>query len=378
MVEDNKSIDFWLLFVTLALAGIGLVMVYSSSMYLSLEKIGSGSFYFKKQAVHIIIGIAVMMFLTRIHYRSYAVIGPVVLGFGYLLLIWLLVQNHLRGDDINRWLRLGWISFQPSEPMKVFLIIFLASSVAGMGDKIRDFKHGFLPLVVVIALTFCLVFLQPDLGIAGILLVSGLSVMFFGKAKLLHFLMIAAPACITIVLLVKNVAYMNKRWLDYVGTEVPYQIKQSIIGIGSGGIFGIGLGNSNMKYYFLPEMHTDFVFSIFAEELGLLGTFTLLFLTMLFVLRGFKIARQAPDMFGYLVASGLSLMIGMQVFINIGVAIRLLPTTGMTLPFISYGGSSIVVSFMITGILLNISRYGRAEVRLSKEFGGRKYRRVYT
>lgn len=376
-MDDNRSIDFWFLSITLILAGIGLVVVYSSSIYLSMEKDGTGAFFFKKQAIHLAIGFIVMMFLTKINYRGYAKIGTALLITGYVLLCALLVQNHINEDNINRWLQIGNLRFQPSEIMKILLIVFLAGSISKMGDKIRDFKKGFLPLMGVITFTFALVFMEPDLGIAGLLLMIGLCILFMGRAKLVHLLMVIIPACVSIILLVTKIPYMRKRWEDFVNPEMAYQIKQSIISIGSGGFWGVGLGNSTQKYYFLPELHTDFVFSIFAEELGFIGTSALLVLTLLYVMRGLKIARQAPDKFGFLLASGLSTMIGIQVFINIGVAIKLLPTTGMTLPFISYGGSSLVTSFIATGILLNISRQGNFEMKLSREFVTRRHRKVW-
>ncbi|MFC1538424.1 FtsW/RodA/SpoVE family cell cycle protein [Candidatus Latescibacterota bacterium] len=376
-MDDDQRIDFWLLAVTMILAGVGLVMVYSSSMYLSMDRFGSGTNYFKKQALHIAIGFVGMMIFTKLNYRGFAKFGKLFLISGLGLLGFLLIQNKLNGDGVNRWLRVAGFSFQPSEFMKIFLIIFLANSISEMGDKVRLFKDGFLPLTGIILLTFILVFLEPDLGIAGLLLFIGFYLLFVGRAKIIHLLMIVLPALVSIVFMVKNVPYMRKRWIEFINPEMAYQIKQSIISIGSGGLFGVGLGKSTQKLYFLPELHTDFVFSIFAEELGFIGSSALLILTFVFIKRGLKIAKQAPDMFGFLLASGITMMVGIQVFVNIGVAIRLLPTTGMTLPFISYGGSSIVASFAATGILLNISKQGNYEMRLSRVFGERSVRKVW-
>ncbi|MFC1541373.1 putative lipid II flippase FtsW [Candidatus Latescibacterota bacterium] len=376
-MDDDQRIDFWLLAVTMILAGIGLVMVYSSSMYLSMDRFGSGTNYFKKQSMHIAIGFFAMMMFTKLNYRGFAKFGKLFLISGLGLLGVLLIQNKLNGDGVNRWLRVAGFSFQPSEFMKIFLIIFLANSISEMGDKVRSFKDGFLPLTGIILLTFILVFLEPDLGIAGLLLFIGFYLLFVGRAKIIHLLMIVLPSLVSIVFMVKNVPYMRKRWVEFINPEMAYQIKQSIISIGSGGVFGVGLGNSTQKLYFLPELHTDFVFSIFAEELGFIGSSALLILTFVFIKRGLKIANQAPDMFGFLLASGIAMMIGIQVFVNIGVAVRLLPTTGMTLPFISYGGSSIVASFAATGILLNISKQGNYEMKLSRVFGARSVRKVW-
>ncbi|MFC1607535.1 FtsW/RodA/SpoVE family cell cycle protein [Candidatus Latescibacterota bacterium] len=378
-MRSYQSIDIWLLAAVLILASIGLVMVYSSSMYLAIDKVGSGSFYFKKQAVRFMIGLFMMMLLTKINYRGYAKIAPALLCCGFVLLIVLLIRKHLAGKDVERWIRIGSIGFQPSEFMKIFLIMYISAAIAGMGDRIRSFTQGFLPLLAVIIGAFVLIVFEPDLGMSGLVLITGLYLMYIGRAQLLHLLMLAVPAAVAVAVIVNNNPYMKQRWMTFINPnlnlDASHQINQSLIGIGSGGIFGVGLGNSNLKYLFLPESHTDFVFSILAEELGFIGTTAILALLFLLVARGHKIARQAPDMFGFLLASGLSMMIGFQAFINIGVATAVLPTTGMTLPFISFGGSSLLLLFCTTGILLNISKQGNYERRLSDEFGIRIHRR---
>jgi len=379
---DHQTVDIWLLTSVLILAGIGLVMVYSSSMYLSIDQDGSGSFYIKKQAIRLMFGLFMMMLLTKVNYRGYAKIAPVLLVGGFILLIALLIQKYISGERVERWLRIGRLVFQPSEFMKIFLIMFLSAALAGMGDKIREFKKGFFPLIAVIAVTFILVVVEPDLGIAGLILITGCYLLFIGRAKLLHLAMVAVPAVFSLIYIVNNVSYMRRRWDIFMHPEqnpdAAWQITQSIIGIGSGGLFGVGLGNSSQKMHFLPYSHTDFVFSIFAEECGFIGSMVILVLMFMLVYRGLKIARQAPDMFGFYLASGISMMIGFQTFINIGVTTAVLPTTGMTLPFISYGGSSLLLLFCMTGILLNISKQGSYERRLSREFGIRLHRRAMT
>ena len=376
-MENSQRIDIALLIVTLILACMGLVMVYSSSMYVSLDKTGSPFHYVKSQALHFLVGIAAMIFFTRLNYRGYLNIRKGLLIIGYILLAAVLIQNQIRGYNVNMWLRIGPLVFQPSEMMKIIIIIFLAGTIALKGEQVRDLVNGFLPLLGIIVSTFGLIFIQPDFGISSLILAIGFYLLFIGRAKLSHLLMVVAPAAVISLMLVVTVPYMKRRLLEFLNPEMAYQIKQSIISIGSGGLFGVGLGNSTQKYYFLPEMHTDFVFSIYAEELGFFLTMGLLAMLFFLVARGMRIARQAPDMFGFLLASGLTMMIGLQVFINIGVAVRLLPTTGMTLPFISYGGTSLVVSFIMIGILLNISKQGNAEMRLSREFGSRTYRRPW-
>lgn len=374
-VEENQSVDFWLLFSAVILAGVGLVMVYSSSMYFSMDRVGDGMYFFKKQAFRLLISLSVMMFLTKVNYRGFARLSSPLLIFGFVLLIMLLIQKAATGKGVERWLRLGFVSFQPSEIMKLFIIIYLAAAIARLGEHVREFKRGFVPLMSVLAITFLLVVVEPDLGTAGLIMIVGFGVLFLGRAKIAHLLVITLPAFLVVSIIALTVPYMQNRITMFLNDAGGYQVKQSIIGIGSGGLFGMGLGNSVQKYYFLPERHTDFVFAIFAEEVGLIGTTLLLLVLFLYVYRGFKIAEQAPDTFGFLLASGLSMLVGAQVFINIGVATRVLPTTGMTLPFISYGGSSLLLSFIATGILLNISKQGNYEQRLSREFGSRLHRR---
>ncbi|MFC1528453.1 FtsW/RodA/SpoVE family cell cycle protein [Candidatus Latescibacterota bacterium] len=374
-MEENQTVDFWLLITALVLAGIGLIMVYSASMYLSMDKIGNGMYYFKKQSLHLIAGLFLMIFLTKVNYRGYARLGTFLLFTGTCMLGFLLVQKYLQGRSVERWLRIGRFRFQPSELMKIIVIIYFSATIARMGERVRDFKKGFLPLLCVLGVLFVLVVFEPDLGTAGFIIVIGMSVLFAGRAKLLHLLMITAPVAGAVAITVKLVPYMQKRVDLFLDPSNAHQVNQSLIGIGSGGLFGVGLGNSTQKFLFLPENHTDFVFSIFAEEMGLVGTTVLLLLIFFYVMRGLKIAAQAPDLFGYLLATGISMMTGLQVFINIAVTIGLLPTTGMTLPFISYGGSSLLLSFIATGILLNISKQGNYERRLSREFGSRLHKR---
>ncbi|MFC1692156.1 FtsW/RodA/SpoVE family cell cycle protein, partial [Candidatus Latescibacterota bacterium] len=193
-MEEHQTVDFWFLISAIILAGIGLVMVYSASMYLSLDKLGYGSFYFKKQAFNLLIGLFVMMFLTKVNYRGYAKLGTALLILGYIMLSILIVQKYLLDyEGAHRWLRIGKFSFQPSEFMKIIMIIYLSSAIMKMDEKVRDFKKGFLPLLGTIGLSFILVVLEPDLGISGLLLITGLYVLFIGRAKLIHLIIISIP-----------------------------------------------------------------------------------------------------------------------------------------------------------------------------------------
>lgn len=378
-MKEPQSIDFWLLTSALVLAALGVVMVYSSSMYIGMLKIGNGSYYFQKQMAYLLISIVAMVVCTRLNYRGYAAISKGLLAFGYLLLIVVLLLPSAH-SGVDRWIRIGPANFQPSETAKLFLVMYLAAAISGMGDRIRDFKKGFIPMVSIVFVTFALIFMEPSLSMAGLSLMAGFYMLFVGRAKLGHILMCFLPAIPAIGILAIKKPYMLSRLVGFMnhGSETWSQAGQSIIGIGSGGLLGVGLGNSTQKFNFLPERHTDFIFSILGEELGFVGTSLVLGLTLLFIWRGFKIAREAPDMFGFLLASGITFMFGIQVFINIGVATRLLPTTGVTLPFISYGGSSLLLTFITTGILLNISKHNSLERGISQELGSRIHRRIPT
>ena len=379
-MKPHHSIDIWLCAAVVLLSCIGVGMVYSASMYMSMQESGSSSFYMLRQLSRLLVGFLAMAVITRLNYRGYLKLSPMLLVMGVILLISVLVKKIMAGDGVERWLDVGPVTIQPSEFMKIFLIIFLAASISGMGDRIKSFKGGFVPLLAIIGTVVGLVLLEPDLGISGLMLVTGLYMLYVGRARFAHLMLVLLPAAIGLVLVVNTVTYMKMRWLSYIHPEqypqVSYHVLQSKISIGSGGILGLGLGNSTQKFLFLPESHTDFVFSIMAEELGFVRISIVLALMLFIVIRGFKIAREAPDTFGFLLASGISFMLGMQMFINIGVATGLLPTTGMTLPFISYGGSSLIVTLCATGILLNISRQGSYERRLSQEFGIRLHRRA--
>ena len=377
-MKESQSIDFWLLTSALILAGMGMVMVYSSSMYIGMLKIGNGAYYFEKQLAYFLVSLVAMMVCTRLNYRGYASIAKGLLAFGYIMLIAVLLLPSTHSSGVDRWIRVGPVNFQPSETAKLFLVIYLAAAISSTGDRIREFKKGFIPLVSIVFATFVLIFMEPSLSMAGLSLMAGFYMLFVGRAKLGHILLCFLPAIPAIAVLAIKKPYMLARLVGFMnhGSETWSQAGQSIIGIGSGGLFGVGLGNSTQKFNFLPERHTDFIFSILGEELGFLGTSLVMGLTLLFIWRGFKIAREAPDMFGFLLASGITFMFGIQVFINIGVATRLLPTTGVTLPFISYGGSSLLLTFITTGILLNISKHSSMERRYSQEMGSRIHRRI--
>ncbi|MHB9030842.1 MAG: FtsW/RodA/SpoVE family cell cycle protein, partial [Candidatus Latescibacterota bacterium] len=313
-MKAPRSVDFWLLTAALVLAALGIVMVYSSSMYIAMEKLGNGSYYFKKQMIYLLVSILSLIVCTRLNYQGYARISKGLLAIGFSLLVLVLIMPSAHSSGVDRWLRIGPLRFQPSEVMKLILVIYLAAAISAANDRIRDLKKGFIPFMGVIFATFTLIFLEPSLSMAGLSLMVGFYMLFVGRAKLVHILMCFIPAIPGIFYLALKKPYMLARIAGFLDRDPDSwsQAGQSIIGIGSGGLFGVGLGRSSQKFNFLPERHTDFIFSIIGEELGFIGASLVIGLTFLYVMRGFKIAREAPDMFGFMLASGISFMFGIQ------------------------------------------------------------------
>jgi len=357
--------DITLFLVTMAFLAMGIIMIYSSSYIMASYRYGDGYFFLKRQVVRVVIGLAAMALLTGIDYRSHqkwakaAILGTISLlvlvlipGFGSSL-------GQIKGA--NRWLDLALFSFQPSELAKIAVVIYAADVLTRKRDSIGSFFYGVLPQLIVIGAVFLLVLLQPDFGYAFIILLVALVLLFVGQVRLLHFLALGLAVIPTLYLAVYRVPYRWNRVVSFLnpGHDLQgsnWQLSQSILGIGSGGLFGAGLGQSKEKLFYLPEAHTDFIFSIIGEELGFIGTMLLLLAILIFAWRGFTIAFRCRDRFGAYTAFGLTFIITICALTNIAVASGLFPVTGLPLPFISYGGSSIVVSLASVGILLNISR----------------------
>ncbi len=347
------------------LIGTGIVMVYSSSSIFALNNFDDTYFFLKKQIFFATFGIVLMIFLMNIKYQIFAKLVYPILILSIVLLILVLVPGL--GKTVNgsmRWLRIGGFSFQPSEAAKLGLIIYLAYSLAKKRERVQDFASGFLPHFIITSIMAFLVLKEPDLGGAVMLATLFFLLLFSAKARFSHLFPAAILYLSAVFFLIINVSYRFKRLTAFLNpwndpTDTGYHIIHSYLAFGSGGFWGTGLGNGKMKLFYLPEPYTDFILSVIGEELGLIGVMTILFLFLFLVLRGITISLRAPDLFGTYLALGITLLIGIQALLNMGVVMGLLPTKGLTLPFISYGGTSLIISLASMGILLNISSQAR-------------------
>ncbi len=361
MMKRRLRFDFILLIVTLALVGVGIVMVYSTSAIMAGDRFQDPYFFLKKQVLFAGVGSLLMLFMMFFPYTLLRRLAYPILIVSILLLIAVLIPGiGYRAGGAMRWLKIQWVSFQPSEFAKLGLVIFLAYFLTKKEEKIRSFSFGFLPTVLLSGLVIILVAKEPDLGAALflsamvflLLFVSGVRVIYIAGALLLSIPMV--------YYLVMNVGYRYKRlvsfirpWEDPTGTS--FQIIQSFLSFGSGGLFGLGLGEGRQKLFFLPAPHTDFIFSVIGEELGLVGAMVVVLLFFIFTVRGIQIGLSLDDRFCAYLALGITLMISLQAVINMAVVLGLLPTKGLTLPFISYGGTSLVTNLAGVGILLHLS-----------------------
>ncbi len=347
------------------LLGIGLVAVYSASSVLAEQRFGDHYYYLKRQGIFCLFGLLVMILAHNTNYLFYRRLAYFFLGSSLILLALLLVPGFgVKVGGAQRWFRFGFISMQPSEVAKLSLAIFVAYSMSKNAESMGTFSHGFLPHLAVAAIFMTLILLQPDLGTAIIIGVWMLILLFIGGVNVAQLFLLLGLISPVVFYLISHTAYRLNRWWAFLNPwEDPqgfgFQIIHSFLAFGSGGLLGVGIGNSKQKLFYLPEPHTDFILAIIAEEIGFIGVSVLLILFAIVVIRGIKIALDAPELFGTYLAMGISCMLGLQVLVNMGVVMALLPTKGLTLPFISYGGSSLVVSLLGVGILMNISKRSR-------------------
>lgn len=352
--------DGQLLFAVLFLVGIGIVMVYSASSALALKKYGSGFYFLKKQALFSLIGMVVLVAFSHIHFRIYrSLTYPVLLASLGLLIAVLVSGMGLSAGGSLRWMRLGPLIFQPVEAARLGLVIYMAYSLSKKRDGLRQFGIGFVPHVLVLVLFVILLMLQPDFGSVVIFSVLVWVMMFVAGVPIRHLLSALLLMVPTAYYLMVGAAYRMKRLVSFLDPwQYPagegYQIIHSLMAFGTGGLWGTGVGKGYQKLFYLPEPHTDFIFAVIGEELGFLGVLFILGLYGLVLWRGTSIAFRCRDEFGMYLALGITTAIGLQVSINLGVALGLLPTKGLTLPFLSYGGTSLVLNMASIGILMNI------------------------
>ncbi|MDD2400612.1 MAG: putative lipid II flippase FtsW [Clostridia bacterium] len=351
--------DLLLFFVTMVLLAIGIVMVFSASYYDTLEN--DPYFYVRKQLTWGLIGLVAMFVMMKIDYFRLKPYVNIIFAMSFLLLILVLIIGEEHHGS-TRWIDLGFTNVQPSEIMKLCMVLFLASKLSQIGPRIKNFSSGLAPYLLLLCVVGGLIMKEPDLGTALSIVGTAVVLLIVAGMRLKHFAFLGVAGMGAVAALIYQETYRLKRitgWWDpwaYPSTE-GYQAINSLYALGSGGFFGMGLGNSRQKLDFLPEQHTDFIFAILGEELGFVGCFLVILLFFLIAWRGYRIALTCPDVFGSLLATGITTMIVLQAFMNMGVVTGLLPITGISLPFISYGGSSLLFSMLGVGILLNVSRY---------------------
>lgn len=365
MPKMKTAPDVWLLAATGMLLLIGVLMVYSASAVLSYHKFDDALFYAKRQFLFAVLGVLAMLWVTRLNYDAFRQWSKVGLIACFMLLVIVLIPGvGILRNGARSWLGIGAFSIQPSEFMKLAMIVFLAHWLADHQRSLTRFTSGLLPPLTVLILAFALIMLQPDLGTGSVLFATGLVMIFIAGMRVSHLFMLGGLGITGFIALIVSAPYRMQRitafidpWQDQLGAG--YQIIQSLYAIGPGGLMGVGYGLSKQKHLYLPEPQTDFIFSVAAEELGFLGGGTIIVLFAIVVWRGLHIAFHAPDLPSTLMAVGITGMLGIQAIMNIGVVTGTFPVTGITLPLLSYGGSSLTLTLLAVGVLLNISRYIR-------------------
>lgn len=357
--KQTNSFDRKLFFLVIALVTIGLIAVADVSAPQSLNNYGDKFYLLKEQAISAVIGLAAFFIIGRIKYTFWQKIATPLFFISLGLLLMVLMQKFsISALGARRWISIGPVNFQPSEIIKFTICIYFAKVAASNKSPLSYF----IPLLLVAGL----IMLQPDLGTTLVILIIGFSQIFVSDVGLLYLAGSVGVGIIGTTLLILFSPYRKARLMTFIeGTADPlgqsYHVRQILLALGSGGIFGVGFGASRQKFLFLPEASTDSIFAVIAEELGLIGALVIIGLFIFFVIRGLKVAKNAPDKFSSVLATGISAWIGGQAFLNIGSMVSLVPLTGIPLPFISYGGSSLVMILSACGILLNISRFTHHE-----------------
>jgi cell division protein FtsW len=362
LFQPGKKFDPLLFYGVMSLSLIGLVMVLSSSSYLGSISYDDAFYFFKKQSVFFVIGLILMLIISKINYKTYNN-QELILFVGSVIVIFLFLLFTPMGKTVNnatRWLEIGPIPrFSPSELAKLYLAFFYAWWINKNYKyflTLKGFALSFVPMIVV----FILIVNQPDLSTAGLIALATIATYFQAGARFMHIFSLISAGAISAGYFILSSEYRINRiiavWKPFENQlDEGYQVVKSLYALGSGGLWGLGIGNSRQKYLHLPERHTDFIFSIMGEEIGYIGLLFVLFLFFVVFWRGYYTAIKADTVFGKLLALGITNILLIQTFINITVAAGLFPTTGMTLPFISYGGTSLVITMAATGVLLNIS-----------------------
>ncbi|MDD4856986.1 MAG: putative peptidoglycan glycosyltransferase FtsW [Candidatus Krumholzibacteria bacterium] len=361
-ITERRRYDLKLVLATVALVVLGLIMIASASQMVKLQRVSGPHFYFfYRQLMLAALGIFMMGLFMRVPYHLYEKFaGKLFIAALVLLGAVLVIGTEIRGS--SRAIYIANFDFQPVEAAKILLVVFLAAKISEWGDRIRDFKTGFLPLASSGMAMAGMVALQPNISNAVLIAALTFVILFVAGCRVKHILIFGFATLAAAAPFLLHVSKVVTRLKDYIhggGSATNFQLEQSLIALGSGALFGTGPGRGHQKYRFLPDAHTDFIYSIIGEELGLIGTIVVLLIFVFILRRAVRTAKRAPDSFGYLLALGIGFLIFMSAAVNIMMTTGIIPTAGLPLPFISYGGSSLIASLAAIGIIVNISFEGR-------------------
>ncbi|HEY7163704.1 MAG TPA: putative lipid II flippase FtsW [Candidatus Binatia bacterium] len=361
-MSDGFAVDKWILLAVVGLVALGVTMVLSTSYLYSQERFADGTYFFRKQLIALAAGLVALIIASVIPATTYRRLAYPLLGLTFVVLIFVLIPGigASRGGA-RRWLALPGFAFQPAELAKLAMVLYLAHSMARKEETIKTFSVGVLPHLIIAGLFLGVLLLEPDFGTALMLTMLLYLMLFMGGARVQHLLATGLMALPVLVYVMLKAEYRLRRLMTFVdpwrdASSSGFQIIQSLIAFGSGELWGRGLGESRQKLFYLPEAHTDFVFSVIGEELGLIGALVVLALFGVIIARGLRLTSRIEEPFDQYFAFGLTALLGLQGMIHMGVVMGLMPTKGLVLPFISYGGSAMVINLMEAGILLGLSR----------------------
>lgn len=370
-MRRKNEYDYWILFTVLVLLAMGTIMVFSASSYSAQFYQNNKYHYLFRQLLWSALGVISMFIFSKLDYHRIAAASPILIIISTVMLTLVIIPGiGYVSNDARRWFNLGFTTFQPSEFTKIAMILFLSFSLSKNSERLKSFTKGLLPYLLIIGLTDALLYFEPHMSAVILITLVSVIILFCAGAKIGHFLAIGIPGIIGGWLLVLMMEYRVDRILAFsdpfkYAQDEGFQVVNSLYAIASGNLFGRGLGRSLQKNLYLPEPHNDFIFAILCEELGFIGAMTVILLFMLLIWRGIKAAMNASDMLGSLIAAGITSLVALEAIINIAVVTSTIPTTGMPLPFYSYGGTSTIFLLTSMGILLNVSKGSSApELRL--------------
>lgn len=360
LAVGTGRIDLPFLMLALLLLAVGLVMLYSASYATAYDETGRSTYYVMRQGIFAVLGVFIIFLISRVNYQILRTIALplMLLAIVLLLLVLIIGTTH---NNAKRWINLGFTEFQPSEVAKLAVIVSFSTMISSYKEKMQSFRYGIVPFVIILAVIAGLLALEPHISATIIIGVVAAVLMFIGGVKMGWFVGAFAVLGVAGVYVASQMEHVQKRlavwkdpWMDALGTG--YQSVQSIYAIGSGGLLGLGLGHSRQKFFYLPEEFNDYIFAVVCEELGFIGGTVILLLFALFIVRGFWLAMHTRDRFGCLLICGIMTMFAVEVFLNIAVVTTLIPATGISLPFFSYGGTALIIQMAEVGVVLAVSR----------------------